>query len=621
MTTIRLTMAQALLRFLGSQHVAADGEVFPFVAGVMGIFGHGNVTGIGQALEQGEGGLRYIQGHNEQGAVHAATAFAKQKNRLQIFACTSSIGPGALNMVTGAATATVNRIPVLLLPGDTFACRQPDPVLQQIENPMDYTATANDAFKPVSRYWDRVTRPEQLMQALLHAMRVLTDPADAGAVTLCLPQDVQCEAYDYPAALFERRVHRIARRPAATDELADAAALIAGSRRPLIILGGGVHYARAARAAAAFAEAFAIPAAETQAGKSALPWDHPLNMGAVGVTGSSAANRVAAAADLVLSLGSRLADFSTASKTAFQNPNAAFVNVNVNRQDAVKMNALEVTADIREALAGLSAILSGNGYRSGYEEGELARLKAEWDAEVDRVTARTAEQGMAQTEAIGELNRQLAPGDVIVCAAGSLPGDLHRLWRCREPKTYHMEYGFSCMGYEIAGALGVKLADPGREVYALVGDGSYLMLHSELVTSLQEGVKIVAVLFDNHGYQCIRNLQRSCGSAGFGNEFRYRETATGRLTGSYLPIDFAAQARALGARGYSARSAGELRAALDQARADGVSALIHVHVQPGTETDGYESWWRVGVAEVADSPDVRAAHRAAREKARTARGY
>ncbi|GMX61788.1 3D-(3,5/4)-trihydroxycyclohexane-1,2-dione acylhydrolase (decyclizing) [Paenibacillus elgii] len=614
MKTIRLTMAQALLKFLDNQYIQIDGEERKFVKGVMGIFGHGNVTGLGEALEQDKGALQFIQGKNEQGMAHAAMAYAKQKNRLEIFSCTSSIGPGALNMVTAAGTATVNRIPVLFLPGDIFACRQPDPVLQQIEDPTDYTISANDAFKPVSKYWDRISRPEQLITAALNAMRVLTDPVDTGAVTLSLPQDVQCEAYDYPAEFFAKRVHYIERRTLSQGALDRAVQAIRGKKRPLIIAGGGVHYSLAVKELIAFAETFQIPVTETQAGKSAMPWDHPLYMGAIGVTGSLAANRLAKEADIIISVGTRLADFPTASKSAFQHPDVSFLNINVSSFDAMKLNALMVIADAKEALTALQDVLGQAGYESAYPADELKAEKQAWDQEVDRLYSMEHPDGLSQTRVIGEINASLDPSDVVVCAAGSLPGDLHRLWRCDHPNTYHMEYGFSCMGYEVSGAFGVKLADPGREVYAFVGDGSFLMLHSELLTSIQEGRKINVLLLDNHGYQCIHNLQRGHGSQGFGNEFRYRSADTNRLTGDYVPIDFSLYARALGVKTYSVRTIDELKEALKSAKEQTVSTLIEIKVLPGTNTDGYESWWRVGVAEVSESVKVHQAYDTMRQK-------
>lgn len=621
MKTIRLTMAQALLKFLDQQYVFRDGAETKFVHGVMGIFGHGNVTGIGEALEREAGNLTFVQGKNEQGMVHAATAFAKQNNRLRIYACTTSIGPGALNMITGAATATVNRIPVLLLPGDNFASRQPDPVLQQLENPSDYSISANDPFKSVSKYWDRIVRPEQLMSSLLQAMRVLTDPADTGAVTLALPQDVQTEAYDYPASFFEKRVHRLDRRPGAPEAIERAVKLIAGKKKPLLIAGGGVHYSDASKELLAFAEAFGIPVAETQAGKSAVPWNHPLSVGGIGTTGTLPANRLAAEADLIIGVGTRFTDFTTASKSAFRNPDVAFLNINVNALDAVKLQAEYVTADARAAISELYAQLSGIGYRSEYSDEYVKGLKAEWDAEVNRLYTLDNEQGFAQTRALGVINGFIGSKDVIVAAAGSLPGDLQRLWRTTEPKTYHMEYGFSCMGYEVSGAFGVALAEPEREVYAVLGDGSYLMLHSELITAIQEGVKLTVLLFDNHGYQCIHNLQREHGSDGFGNEFRFRSKETGRLNGNYMPIDFAAHARSLGAASYTARTAEELEQALRQAKAEQGPVLVEIKVLPGTNTGGYESWWNVGVPEVSTGDKVVKAHAEMKKKIQAARPY
>ncbi|WP_341281967.1 3D-(3,5/4)-trihydroxycyclohexane-1,2-dione acylhydrolase (decyclizing) [Paenibacillus sp. FSL H8-0537] len=621
MKTIRLTMAQALLKFLDQQYISVDGEETKFVRGVMGIFGHGNVIGIGEALERESGKLIFLQGKNEQGMVHAATAYAKQKNRLQIFACTTSIGPGALNMITGAATATVNRIPVLLLPGDNFASRQPDPVLQQLEVPSDYSISANDPFKSVSKFWDRIVRPEKLMSSLLQAIRVLTDPADTGAVTLALPQDVQAEAYDYPMDFFDKRVHRLDRRPAAPQAIERAVELIASKKKPLIIAGGGVHYSGAEKELLAFAEAFGIPIAETQAGKSAVPWNHSLSLGGVGTTGTLAANRIAAEADLIIGVGTRYSDFTTASKSAFRSPNVAFLNLNVSAFDSIKMQAEFVTADARVSILALHEQLSQSGYRSGYEEGYVKGLKAEWDGEVDRLYSLESSKGFTQTRALGVVNGFIGSKDVIVAAAGSLPGDLHRVWRTTESKTYHMEYGFSCMGYEVSGAFGVALAEPEREVYAVLGDGSYLMLHSELVTAIQEGVKFTVLLFDNHGFQCIHNLQRGHGSDGFGNEFRFRSKETERLNGNYMPIDFAAHARSLGAASYTARNAEELEQALSQAKAEQGPVLVEIKVLPGTNTGGYDSWWNVGVPEVSKDDKVLKAHAEMQKRIQAARPY
>lgn len=609
MKTIRLTMAQALVKFLDNQYVHFDGEERKFVKGVFGIFGHGNVTGIGEALENHKGELTYIQGKNEQGMVHAATAFAKQKNRLEIYACTTSIGPGALNMVTAAATATVNRIPVLLLPGDIFASRQPDPVLQQIEDPRDYTVSSNDAFKPVSKYWDCISRPEQLMTAALNAMRVLTDPVETGAVTLSMPQDVQAEAYDYPIEFFKKRVHYIERKIPSNEAVERAVQLISRKKYPVIIAGGGVHYSFAEKELAQFAEEFQIPVGETQAGKSALSWKHPFNMGGMGANGSLASNVLAKKADLVIAIGTRLTDFSTSSKWAFENPEVEFLSINVSGFDAMKMESQMLVADAKIALGKLTEELKSKSYQSDYDLNRLKDLKDEWTKEVDHYYSQTLESGLSQTRVIGEINRFIGEKDIITCAAGSMPGDLLRLWRTTEPKTYNMEYGFSCMGYEVAGALGAKMAaDDDQEVYAFVGDGSYLMLHSELVTSIQEKKKITVLLLDNNGFQCIHGLQVGQGSEGFGNEFRYRSKEDNRLSGPYLDIDFAANARSMGAKGYTARTIDELKKALEMAKQETVTTLIDIKVLPGTGSGTYESWWHLGVAEVSESPKVEQAH-------------
>ena len=621
MKKIRLTMAQALLRFLDAQYVELDGTEHKFVHGVMGIFGHGNVTGIGEALEYGGTGLRYIQGHNEQGLVHAATAFAKQKNRLGIYACTSSIGPGATNMITGAAAATVNRIPVLLLPGDTFADRQPDPVLQQIETPWDYTINANSAFKPVSRYWDRIERPEQLMVAGLNAMRVLTDPVETGAVTLCLPQDTQAEAYDYPESFFAKRIWHLDRRPLHSRQLKEAVALLSQAEKPLIIAGGGVHYSLATERLREFAKTFRIPVCETQAGKSAMSWKDEMSVGGVGVTGTSAANLLVKDADVVLVVGSRLQDFTTSSKQGFAE-NAKILHLNVSQYDGLKMDSVALQADAKSGLESLHDALQTAGYQTSPEyRKRIAQLQAEWNAEVDRLYQLTSAEGNVQTLIVGALNEFMAPEDVILCAAGSLPGDLHRLWRSELPKTYHLEYGYSCMGYEVSGGLGAKLALDQGEVYVIVGDGSYLMLHSEFLTTLKEHVKINVVLLDNSGYQCIKNLQMAHGSVGFGNEFRHREESTGRLTGEITPVDFKKYAEALGVKAFHAENVDEFREALQAAKQEKISTLIEVKVLPGTMTDGYHSWWRVGVPEVSNSKTTTDSHQKMTEEIRKARAY
>ncbi|MCH2281448.1 MAG: 3D-(3,5/4)-trihydroxycyclohexane-1,2-dione acylhydrolase (decyclizing), partial [SAR324 cluster bacterium] len=566
------------LLFLDSQYVELDGTEHKFVQGVMGIFGHGNVTGLGEALEYGGTDLRYIQGNNEQGLVHAATAYAKQKNRLGIFACTSSIGPGATNMITGAATATVNRIPVLLLPGDVFASRQPDPVLQQIETPWDHTINANNAFKPVSRYWDRIERPDQLMIAGLNAMRVLTDPVETGAVTLCLPQDTQAEAFDYPESFFGKKVWHLDRRAPHPRALKEAVSILSSAQKPLIVAGGGVHYSQAAETLRGFAETFGIPVSETQAGKSAMSWKDPMSVGAVGVTGTSAANLLAKAADVVLVVGSRLQDFTTASKQIFAS-DVKLLHLNVSKFDGLKMDSIMLQADAKSGLESLSEELRKAKFQTSAEyRGCVSQLQSEWNAEVDRLYNLTSEEGNVQTSIVGTLNEFMAPEDVVLCAAGSLPGDLHRLWRSEIPKTYHMEYGYSCMGYEVSGGLGAKMALEKGEVYVIVGDGSYLMLHSEILTALKEHVKINIVLLDNSGYQCIKNLQIAHGSAGFGNEFRFREESTGRLTGDFTAVDFKKYAEALGVKAFFAADADQLRHILEKARSEHVSTLIEVKV-------------------------------------------
>jgi 3D-(3,5/4)-trihydroxycyclohexane-1,2-dione acylhydrolase (decyclizing) len=604
--TVRLTTAQALLKFLDAQYVELDGVEHKFIKGVYGIFGHGNLLGIGEALENMKTlSLKFIQGHNEQGIVHAATAFSKQKNRLETFACTSSVGPGALNMLVGAATATVNRIPVLLLPGDTFSDRQPDPVLQQIEMPYNLKINANDAFKAVSKYWDRIERPQQLMTAALNAMRVLTDPAETGAVTLCLPQDVQGEAYDFPEIFFEKRIYHISRRPPYESDLRRALEVILKSKRPLIIAGGGVHYSLAVEELKEFAEAFNIPVSVTQAGKSVMTWSHPLNMGGVGTTGTLAANKLAKKADLILAVGTRLMDFPTASKTAFQNPNVKILTINVNAFDGLKMNSVFLPADAKLALKELSTLLKKKKYKSSYTKNYLQKLKKEWDEEVKRVYSIESSEGIVQTTALGIVNDFASENDIVVAAAGSLPGDLHRLWKCKGVKTYHMEYGFSCMGYEVAGAFGAKMAEPKKEVFALLSDGSFLMLHSELITSLQEKTKINVIVFDNGGFQSINSLQKEHGSVdGFGNELRYRSMKSGKLDGAYMNIDFAGIAKSLGMKGYTVKTLSELKKTLEKVRKEKTSTLIDIKVIPGTQSHGYESWWRVGVAEVSENPKV-----------------
>jgi 3D-(3,5/4)-trihydroxycyclohexane-1,2-dione acylhydrolase (decyclizing) len=620
-STRRLTAAGAVVEFLKRQYVERDGTRHRLVNGIFGIFGHGNVTGLGQALDDyGGEELPYHQPKNEQAMVHTAVAFAKARRGLGTFACTSSVGPGATNMVTGAATATINRLPVLLLPGDIFANRQPAPVLQQLESPASMDVSVNDCFRPVSRYWDRINRPEQLLAALPEAMRVIADPATAGAVTLALPEDVQAEAFDYPRHFFEERVYRIARRRADRDGLAAATEMIRRARRPFIVAGGGVYYSEAEPALRAFVEKTHVPVGMTQAGKGVLPDAYPYCLGAVGTTGTLAANRIAQSADLVLVLGSRLSDFTTASKTQFQDPAVRFVSVNVCAYDAHKHGALPLVGDARAVLEDLGEALSGYRIADAYER-EIRSAREEWDRVHREIVHPKRDGGLLhQAEVIRILNEHVDENGTVVHAAGGLPGDLHKLWRSKASGDYHSEYGYSCMGYEIAGALGVKMARPEREVYAFVGDGSYLMLNHEIVTSVQEKLKITVILNDNHGYQCIHGLQRSCGSHGFGNEFRVRETATGRLTGEPVEVDYVANARSLGAVALCAESEEGLVRALTEARQQDQTCLIYVPVEPRASIPGF-SWWDVPVAEVSETKEVRQAREAYDEARKKERFY
>ena len=621
----RLTVAQALVRFLAAQHVERDGVRGRFFDGCLGIFGHGNVAGLGEALLGAGDQLPYYLARNEQGMVHTAAGYARERKRLATLVCTTSIGPGATNMVTGAAAATVNRLPVLLLPGDVFATRGPHPVLQQLEHPSAGDVTVNDCLRPVSKYFDRVQRPEQLASAALEAMRVLTDPAETGAVTLCLPQDVQAEAYDFDEDLFAPRRWAIRRTPPDPGALAEAVALIRNARRPLIVAGGGVIYSDAAAALSELSARTGIPVAETQAGKGSLPWQEPGALGAVGATGTLAANRIAAEADVVIGIGTRWSDFTTASKTAFAAEGVRFVNVNVASLDAAKHSALVVQADARAALESLAAALEGYRIASSYLR-EIHDLRERFDAEVVRLYGQRNEGLPAQAEIVGAVEEAAAAQDVIVAAAGSLPGDLHKLWRARRPGSYHVEYGYSTMGYEIAGALGVKMAAPQREVFALLGDGSWLMLSSELVTAIQEGLKLTVVLIDNHGFASIGALSRSVGTDGFGT--RYRRRTDGSLTldsdgeqaAELLPVDLAANAESLGAEVIRANGIDELRAALQQGSATEGTVVVVVGADRFAETPSYESWWDVPVAEVSERAEVRSArerYEVDRERQRT----
>ncbi|MBD2797451.1 3D-(3,5/4)-trihydroxycyclohexane-1,2-dione acylhydrolase (decyclizing) [Xenorhabdus sp. 18] len=633
--TKKMTMAQALVRFLNQQYIHVDGEEYPFICGVFTIFGHGNVVGLGQALEQDAGHLRVYQGCNEQGMAHIATGFAKQKRRRQIFAVTSSVGPGAANMVTAAATATANRIPLLLLPGDTFACRQPDPVLQQVEQYEDGTISTNDCFRPVSRYWDRISRPEQLMAAMIHAMRVLTDPADTGTVTICLPQDVQGEVWDYPDYFFQKRLHQIERRPASQVRIQEAIALIQRKKKPLLICGGGVRYSDAHEAFRHFADTFNIPFTETQAGKSAIVAAHPLNCGGIGTTGCLAANQLAKDADLIIGVGTRFTDFTTASKSLFQHPEVEFLTINVAEFDACKLDAVSVLADAREGLNAIAQALSKMAWRSEWQQ-EIAQAKAAWQQELGRLFSiqyqagfqpeiaghlddqlneysETLRTNLTQTRVLGLMDQYLEPDAIIVGAAGSLPGDLQRIWQPKVPDTYHLEYGYSCMGYEIAASLGAKLACPEQPVYAMVGDGSYLMLNSELQTAIQENIKITVLLFDNAGFGCINNLQMSQGMGSFATENRYRNQQSGRLDGALIPVDFAKNAESYGCKSYRVHNEQQLIAALQDAQKQPCATLIDIKVLPKTMTHDYESWWRTGTAQLADKPEITASAEKIRE--------
>ena len=628
--TIRLTVAQALVKFLNNQYVEFDGKEVPMFEGIFGIFGHGNVIGIGQALEEDPGHLIMRMGRNEQGMAHAAMGFAKQKRRKQMYACTSSVGPGAANMVTAAATATANCIPVLFLPGDTYADRQPDPVLQQMEQTVSLTTTTNDAFRAVCKYWDRVTRPEILMTACINAMRVLTDPAETGAVCIALPQDVEGEAWDYPEYFFQKRVHHIDRVKPTERAIEEAVKAIAKAERPLMIFGGGVKYSEAEAVFQKFAEKYGIPFGETQAGKGTITWEHELNMGGVGETGGLAANTLAKDADVVIGVGTRYTDFTTSSKWIFQNPNVQYVNINVSRFHAYKLDGIQVVGDAGAALEMLDEALGKTGYHvSDAYAADIKAAKEAYTKEVERVfhiqfgdnfvpevdddfDYKAAEKAykeavggtLPQTRVLGLLEEHMDPNGIIVGASGSLPGDLQRVWRPKTVGSYHVEYGFSCMGYEVNAALGVKLAEPQREVYALVGDYAYMMLHSELPTSIAEGKKINVILFDNMQGGCINNLEIGHGQGSYGTEFRFRNEKTGQLDGAYVPVDFAMNAASYGCKSYTAHNEEELIAAIEDAKKQKVSTLIDCKVMPKTMVHGYGDWWRVGVAQVSKSKKI-----------------
>ena len=637
-----MTMGQALVKFLDNQYVSFDGKETKFVEGIFTVFGHGIVCGLGQALDENPGSLKVFQGKNEQGMAHVATAFAKQNNRRKIIACSSSIGPGAANMITAAATATVNNIPLLLFPADTFSCRQPDPVLQQFEQSYSLAVTTNDAYKPVCRYWDRIARPEQLMSAMINAMRVLTDTANAGAVCISLCQDVEGETYDYPESFFTKRVHKIIRINPADEELNDIAQIISNAKKPLIICGGGVRYSEAGETVEAFAENFGIPFAETQSGKSAVLSSHALNLGGVGVTGNLSANLIAKEADVVIGIGTRFSDFTTASKSLYQNPDVKFVTINTDRFDAYKLDAVKCVGDAKLTVEKLSVLLKEKNYKSQYTN-EIAEVKAAWNEEMKKLAAyeysdefeplinaryeSTIKEfiemyggAVTQTAALALIRETIDDDAIAVAAAGSLPGCMQRMWITDSRYAYNMEYGYSCMGYEIAGALGSKLAAPEKEVYAFCGDGSYLMLHSELVTSIQENTKINVLLFDNSGFGCINNLQMSNGIGNLATEFRKRDE-NGQLLGPLFPIDFAKCASGYGVKTYSVHTLAELKDALEDSKKQTVSTLIDIKVLPKTMTDGYGAWWHVGIAGASEKKSVMDSYKQKEENLKKARKY
>ncbi|GHV11165.1 3D-(3,5/4)-trihydroxycyclohexane-1,2-dione hydrolase [Clostridia bacterium] len=621
MSTTRMTVAQALIKFLDNQYVSLDGTENKFVEGIFTLFGHGIAIGLGQALDESPGKLKVYQGRSEQGMCHTAIAFAKHSNRRRIIACTSSVGPGAANMVTAAATATVNNIPLLVIPADTFATRQPDPVLQQLEQSDSLAVSTNDAFKPVCKYWDRVTRPEQLMTAMISAMRVLTDPAETGAVCISLCQDAEGESYDFPDYFFQKRVHRITRQLADSCEIADVASLIAKAKHPLMIVGGGVKYSEAGETLENFASEFNIPFGETQAGKSACKSSHPLCLGGIGVTGTLAANNIAEHADLVIAVGTRFGDFATSSKSAFKNPGVKFITINNNRYHAYKMDSVKAVGDAKLTLNALSDILRSQGYKSAYKD-EIKEAKALWDAEMYKLAHYYYDDNfepivknrdprsipefveltggvITQTAAICAVREVIGKDDIIITAGGSLPSCLQRIWTTDKRGAYHAEYGYSCMGYEIAAALGVKWIDPDSEVYTFVGDASFQMLHSEIMTAMQERQKINILVFDNCGFGCINNLQMNNGVGSLATEYRYRDNDSLKMTGALIPVDYAKVASGYGLVTYTVRTIDELKTALEDTKKQTVSTLIDLKVLPKTMTDGYNSWWNVGITTTA----------------------
>ncbi len=605
MKTIQLTVGQAVVKFLKNQYVERDGIENPFFAGCLGIFGHGIIAGVGQGLTQNPD-FRYYMTRNEQSSVHIATAYAKMKNRMGTFACISSIGPGATNMITGAACATINRIPVLIIPGDIFARRNVAPVLQQLESPGSQDISVNDCFKPVSRYWDRINRPEQLITSLPEVMRVLTSPTDTGAVTLSLPQDVQAEAYDFPEELFRKRVWKIARPRPDVSSIKEAAKWIMASKMPLIISGGGVIYSEATAILQKLVEKTGIPVAETFAGKGALPYNHPSNLGAAGATGTPGANEISGEADLIIGIGTRYSDFTTASKTAFQNPEVKFININIAEFDSYKHCALPVTGDAKVALEELLDELGDFKVADDYIK-RVATFSATWDKQVSEFYKVVGNTPVEQAEVVGAVNDFSGPHDVVLCAAGSLPGDLHKLWRTRDPKGFHLEYGYSTMGYEIAAGIGAKLACPDREIYVMVGDGNYLMMNNEIVTAIQEGIKCTIILLNNNGFASIGGLSQSIGSQRFGTKYRYRDEETGLLTGDILPVDFAQNARSLGAYVIESHDMESFKSSLAEAKTRTETTVITIETNLTKGVPGY-AWWEVAIAEVSEIDTVQKAY-------------
>ena len=602
---MKLTSAQATIQFLNQQYVERDGQEHKFINGVWGIFGHGNVAGIGEALEQNRD-LKHYLPRNEQGMVHAAVAYAKQHKRLKTYACTTSIGPGATNMITAAAGATINRLPVLLLPGDIFSRRNVGPVLQQLEHTNSFDVSVNDCFKPVSVFWDRINRPEQIITSLQEAMRVLTNQEKTGAVTICLPQDVQAEAYNYPENFFQKKVWSIERNVPSENSLAKAASLIKESSRPLIIAGGGIIYSDAENMLSAFCKNSGIPITETQAGKGSLPWDHKQNLGAIGVTGTNAANLIAQKADLVICIGSRLSDFTTASKTLFNNKDVKFISINVSSFDAYKHSSLSLVGDAKSCVEDLNNRLNSQGFTVSQKyEKEIINLKEAWDKEVDRIFDLNNEPKISQGEVIGIVSNFMEKEDTVVGAAGSLPGDMHKLWRTKNGSQYHMEYGYSCMGYEIAGGLGIRMAKKEGDVFVMVGDGSYLMMNSEIVTAVQEDQKMIIILVNNHGFGSINNLSLSLGSKGFGNQYKKREIDTNDYTGDRIHVDYIAHAKSMGIDAVRVQEKNEFENALNKARKNTNSILIEVLVDKNIRVPGYGAWWDVPVAEVSASEKVK----------------